>query len=268
VPKHQSAEHHAWKTTASESRSRRGESDVYAFGDGQLRRATLTCSAADPRAQHLTLHFPLRATSAGLPTRRRHASATVTGFSSGAAVFYMLTQQSTNIDGKEPVRAGNSSYQRTPLQNLCAQRGVALQRQARTSIRAVTRVSGATSGTVWSIPSLVASQPDAGFKVFLRYWIRCVRRLGFVQPRTRIRRTAQRQLGTLSWTADKPPIRPFSSRLQASITSTAIQLCGPDGTPQRSSAMRIAGAFNGSRYLKYQASSALRQHCHRKPGMM
>jgi len=59
-------------------------------------------------------------------------------------------------------------------------RGVALQRQARTSIRAVREFPELRVGTVWSNFPHWWRLNRCRLQSFPEYWIRCVRRLGFV----------------------------------------------------------------------------------------
>src|SRR5262249_40927720 len=123
------------------------------------------CSGCTGTTPDLTLS--LRATSGGLPTGADLASATVTGFNSGAAGFHTAT-----FGSPATVTAG-TQYAIVIRPTVNPSAGTyALTRSGSPTVGADvypggTRVSGATSGTVWLIPLTGGVSTDAGFKVFI-----------------------------------------------------------------------------------------------------
>src|SRR5262249_9055148 len=118
-----------------------------------------------------------------------------------------------------------------------------------------TRVSGATSGTVWLIPLTGGVSTDAGFKVFIG--------AGFPASGTFVSSLkdanpvpfATPNWLPLSWTALTPPNTAVKFQIAASNSpSGPFNFVGPDGTPGTffNSGDSLA-QFNGNRYLKYQA---------------
>src|SRR6266481_5954694 len=135
---------------------------------GQMTRVdiNLFCSGCTGTIPNLTLS--LRATSGGLPTGADLASATVTGFNSGAAVFYTATF------GTPPTLTAGTQYALVIRPTANPSPGTyALTRSGTSTLGSNvyvggTRVSGATSGTVWSIPTTGGVTTDAGFKIFMQ----------------------------------------------------------------------------------------------------
>ena len=223
---------------------------------GQLTRAdiNLFCSGCTGTTPNLTLS--LRATSGGLPTGADLASATITGFSSGAAVFY-----TANFSSPPTLTAG-TQYALVIRPTVNPSPGTyALTRSGTSTLGADvyaggTRVSGATSGTVWSIPTTGGVTTDAGFKVFMQ--------TGFAPSGTFVSSIkdanpsagATATWGTLSWNAATPTNTNIQFQAAASNSiSGPFSFVGPDGTA--GTFFTNGGSlaqFNGNRYLKYQAS--------------
>src|SRR5437763_891628 len=198
---------------------------------GQLTRAdiNLFCSGCTGTTPNLTLS--LRATSAGLPTGADLAATTITGFSSGAAVFY-----TANFSSPPTLTAGTQyALVIRPVANP-SPGTYALTRSGTSTLGSNvypggSRVSGATSGTVWSIPTTGGVTTDAGFKVFMQ--------TGFAASGTFISsmKDANPALGstagwsTLSWNADTAAGTSIQFQAAASNnTAGPFNFVGPDGT--------------------------------------
>src|SRR5437660_3893078 len=223
---------------------------------GQLTRADINrfCSGCTGTTPNLTLS--LRATSGGLPTGADVASATITGFNSGAAAFY-----TANFSSPPTLTAGTQyAVVIRPTANPSAGTYALTRSGAQTTGADVypggTRVSGATSGTVWSIPLTGGVSTDAGFKVFLS--------TGFAPSGAFVSSTTDANpansstanWSTLSWTADTPTNTAIQFQVAASNNVNGpFNFVGPDGTAATffSNGGSLA-QFTGSRYLKYQAS--------------
>jgi hypothetical protein len=223
---------------------------------GQLTRAdiNLFCSGCTGTTPNLTLS--LRATSAGLPTGADIASATVTGFNSGAAGFH-----TANFSSPPTLTAGTQyALVIRPTANP-APGTYALTRSGTPTAGADvypggTRVSGATSGTVWSIPLTGGVSTDAGFKVFLSTGFAASGALVSSTKDANPANSSTANWGTLSWTADTPTNTAIQFQVAASNNVNGpFNFVGPDGTAATffSNGGSLA-QFTGSRYLKYQAS--------------
>jgi hypothetical protein len=223
---------------------------------GRLTRAdiNLFCSGCTGTTPNLTLS--VRATSAGLPTGADLASATVAAFSSGAAVFY-----TANFSSPPTLTAG-TQYAIVIRPTANPSPGTyALTRSGTSTVGSNvypggTRVSGATSGTVWSIPTTGGVTTDTGFKIFMQ--------TGFPPSGTFVSSmkdgnpasNAAATWGTLSWNAATPAGTSIQFQAAASNSSSGpFNFVGPDGTA--STFFGNGGSlaqFNGNRYFKYQAS--------------
>ncbi|HTC95383.1 MAG TPA: carboxypeptidase regulatory-like domain-containing protein [Terriglobales bacterium] len=223
---------------------------------GQLTRAdiNLFCSGCTGTTPNLTLS--LRATSGGLPTGADLASATVTGFSSGAAVFYTATF------GSPPTLTAGTLYALVIRPTANPSVGIYALTRSGTSTTGAdvyaggTRVAGATSGTVWSIPTTGGITTDAGFKTYMQ--------TGFTSLGTFVSSIkdanpasgATPSWSTLSWTASTPANTAIKFQAAASNSiSGPFNFVGPDGTA--GTFFTNGGSlaqFNGNRYLEYQVS--------------
>jgi hypothetical protein len=213
------------------------------------------CSGCTGTTPNLTLS--LRATSAGLPTGADLASATITGFGNGGGASYFTA----NFSSPVTLTAG-TQYALVIRPTANPSPGTyALTRSGTSTVGADvyaggTRVSGATSGTVWSKPTTGGITTDAGFKTYIN--------AGFASSGTFTSSIkdanpdplAVAQWGTISWTADTPAGTDVQFQAAGSSSPAGpFSFIGPDGTA--ATFFTNAGSlarFNGSRYLKYQAS--------------
>ncbi len=214
----------------------------------------LFCSGCTGTIPNLTLS--LRATSAGLPTGADLASATITGFSSGSAVFYTATFGSppTVTAGTQYALVIRPTANPAPGTYALTRSGTAT---AGSDVYAGgTRVAGATSGTVWSIPLTGGVSTDTGFKTHVDSGFGTsgdfISGLKDSNPPP-----ADTPLWTtLSWTATVPANTTLQFQVAASNSATGpFNFVGPDGTA--ATFFTTSGAslsqFNGFRYLEYRA---------------
>src|SRR6185369_367811 len=119
------------------------------------------------------------------------------------------------------------------------------------------RVSGATSGTVWSIPLTGGVQTDAGFRTYMDS--------GFAPPGNQVSALIDSNPApgytpiwqTISWTATTPANTAIQFQVAASNLATGpFNFVGPDGTAGTfftTSGASLTPQFDGKRYLKYKA---------------
>ncbi len=223
---------------------------------GTLTKAdiNLFCSGCTGTTPSLTLS--LRATSGGLPTGADLASATIVGFSSGASAYY------TGTFASPPTLTAGTQYALvvSPTSNPSA--GIYALTRSGTSTAGAdvyaggARVSGATSGTVWSTPLTGGVSTDTGFKIYINY--------GFAPAGDLVSglKDANPAAGrlptwtTLSWAAATPANTALKFQIAASNSATGpFNFVGPDttaGTFFTTSGASLA-QFNGFRYLKYKS---------------
>ncbi len=134
---------------------------------GSLTKAdiNLFCSSCTGTTPDLTLS--VRATSGGLPTGADLATATITGFSAGSAIYYMTTFASPAT-----LTAGTQyALVIRPTVNPSAGSYAIVRSGTSTAGSDVyaggTRVTGATSGTVWSIPLTGGVSTDGAFRTYM-----------------------------------------------------------------------------------------------------
>jgi uncharacterized repeat protein (TIGR01451 family) len=226
---------------------------------GLLTQADLNlfCSGCTGTTPNLTLS--VRATSGGLPTGADLASATITGFSNGGvASFFTVTF------GSPATLTAGTMYALVirPVANPSAGT-YALTRtgNATTGLPDVyangTRVSGATSGTVWSIPLTAGSATDTGFRTYMDSGYapsgNQVSALIDSNPAPGLTTAWQ----TLSWTATVPANTSLQFQVAGSNSATGpFNFVGPDataGTFFTTSGASLTPQFDGKRYLKYKA---------------
>ncbi|MGB9105845.1 MAG: carboxypeptidase-like regulatory domain-containing protein, partial [Terriglobales bacterium] len=223
---------------------------------GRLTRAdiNLFCSGCTGTTPNLTLS--VRATSGGLPTGADLASATITGFSNGSAVFYTATFSSP------ATLTSGTQYALVIRPTANPSAGTYALTRSGTSTAGAdvypggARVSGASSGTAWSSPTTGGVTTDAGFKTYMQ--------AGFASSGTFVSSTkdanpapgANVNWSTLSWTADTPAGTAIQFQVAASNNADGpFNFVGPDGTA--GTFFTNGGSlaqFTGQRYLKYQAS--------------
>ena len=222
---------------------------------GQLTRIDLNlfCSGCTGTTPNLTL--AIRATSVNLPTGADIASATVTGFSSGAGGYF-----TANFSSPPTLTAG-TVYALTihPTANPSA--GIyALTRSATNVYAGGQRVTSPNSGGTWSAPLTTGQTTDIGFKIYMQ--------TGFSSSGTFVSSIkdsnpatgATANWGTLSWTATTPASTAVQFQAAASNNfSGPFDFVGPDHTSGTFFGNGDSLAqFTGKRYLKYQASLSTR----------
>jgi hypothetical protein len=212
------------------------------------------CSGCTGTTPNLTLS--IRATSSNLPTGADIASATITGFNSGAAVFY------TASFSTPPMLTAGTKYALAIRPTANPSPGTyALTRSGTSTLGADvyaggTRVSGATSGTVWSIPTTGGVTTDTGFKIYMDTGFAMAGNLISSAKDSDPAAGLAPNWSTLSWTASTPANTGVSFQAAASNSSVGpFNFVGPDGTA--ATFFTVSGAslaqFNGSRYLQYKA---------------
>ncbi len=223
---------------------------------GQLTRidVNLFCSGCTGTTPNLTLS--IRATSGGLPTGADIASATITGFNSGASAFY------TANFGSPPTLTAGTQYALVIRPTANPSPGTYALTRSGTSTAGAdvyaggTRVSGATSGTVWSIPLTGGVSTDAGFKTYMNTGFAATGNLvsslkdsnpptGFTPVWT-----------TISWNDSTPANTSLQFQVAGSNSVNGpFNFVGPDNTS--ATFFTTSGAslsqFNGFRYLRYKA---------------
>ncbi len=223
---------------------------------GQLTQVdvNLWCSGCTGSAPDLTLS--IRATSGGLPTGADLVSATIAGFNSGVASYHTATFASpiTLTAGTQYAFAVRATANPSPGTYALTRSGTATS--GADVYSGGTRVNGAISGTVWSIPLTGGVNSDTGFNIWLQ--------AGHVSSGTFISslKDADPPAGTtptwttLSFDATAPADTAVAFQVAASNSSTGpFTFVGPDGTPD--TFFTTSGAdlsqFDGFRYLKYEA---------------
>ena len=223
---------------------------------GQLTQVdvNLFCSGCTGTTPDLTLS--IRATSAGLPAGADLVSATITGFNSGAAGYHTATFASpiTLTAGTQYALVVRPTANPSPGTYALTRSGTATA--GADVYSGGTRVAGAASGTVWSIPLTGGVSTDAGFNIWLQ--------TGYVSSGTFVSsvKDAAPPAGTiptwttLSFAASTPADTAVAFQVAASNSSTGpFTFVGPDGTPN--TFFTATGAdlsqFDGFRYLEYEA---------------
>ncbi|MGN6183495.1 MAG: beta strand repeat-containing protein [Thermoanaerobaculia bacterium] len=223
---------------------------------GQLVRVdvNLFCSGCNGTIPNLTLS--LRATSGNLPTGADLASATIPGFNSGASGYYTAT-----FGSPVTVTAGTQyAFVIRPTANP-SPGTYALTRSGTSTAGADvyaggTRVAGATSGTVWSIPLTGGVSTDSGFRIYIQTGFapngEFVSSMKDANPLAGLTPV----WGQLTWTA----VTPANTNVQFQVAGSnsefgPFNFVGPDGTA--GTYFTTSGAslsqFYGLRYLKYKA---------------
>ncbi|HET7436081.1 MAG TPA: IPT/TIG domain-containing protein [Thermoanaerobaculia bacterium] len=203
------------------------------------------------------LTLSVRATAAGLPVGADLGTATITGFNGGAAAFYAGTF-ATPI----PVTAG---VQYALVVRPTGAPGAGTYAIVRSVVSATgqgydvypggARLNGATSGTVWTIPTNGGVTNDLGFRVYIDS--------GYT-PAGELVRTLDSSpaggltpiWGTFSWTATQPANTSVKFQIAASNSETGpFNFVGPDETA--ATFFTTSGAslsqFYNQRYLQYKA---------------
>ncbi len=213
----------------------------------------LFCSGCTGTTPNLTLG--LRATSGGLPTGADIAAATVPGFSSGAAVFYTATfgTPPTLVAGTQYALVIHPTVNPSPGTYALTRSGTAT---AGSNVYAGgTRVAGATSGTVWSIPLTGGVSTDAGFRIYINDGYDASGELDSSVKDANPLPSANVTWTTLSWNAAAPTNTAVQFQIAGSASSGGpFNFVGPDNTPATYfNSGDSLSLFNGLRYLKYRA---------------
>ena len=223
---------------------------------GQLTRVdiNLFCAGCTGTTPNLTLS--IRATAGGLPTGADLVSGTIPGFNNGASAYYTV-----NFGSPITLTAGTMYAIVIRPTALPAPGTYALTRSGTAAVGANvypggTRVAGATSGTVWSIPLTGGVSTDAGFRAFIK--------TGFAAAGEFVSdvKDSNPAVGdtptwtTISWTAATPADTAVRFQVAASNSEFGpFNFVGPDTTA--GTFFTTSGAdlsqFDGNRYLKYKA---------------
>jgi hypothetical protein len=214
----------------------------------------LFCSGCTGTTPNLTLS--LRATSGGLPTGSDLASATISGFNSGSAAYYTATFASP------PTLTAGTQYALVIRPTANPSPGTyALTRSGTSTVGADvyaggTRVAGATSGTVWSVPLTGGVSTDAGFNIYINPGF------SLAGDFTSSTKDASPAVGetpnwtTLSWNATTPTNTSLRFQVAASTNPVGpFTFVGPDGTGSTfyTTTGESLAQFSGMRYLQYKA---------------
>jgi hypothetical protein len=223
---------------------------------GQLTKAdiNLFCSGCTGTTPNLTLS--VRATSGGLPIGADLATATITGFSSGASVYY------TGTFASPPTLTAGTVYALAIRPTANPSVGIYALTRSGTSTAGAdvyaggSRVSGATSGTVWSIPTTGGVTTDTGFRTYMQTGFSAAGNLVSGTKDANPVLAGSTSWTTLSWTATTPALTTLQFQVAASNNVNGpFNFVGPDGTA--ATFFTTSGAslsqFNGNRYLKYKA---------------
>ena len=210
----------------------------------------LFCSACTGTTPNLTVS--IRATSGGLPTGADLVSGTITGFSDGGVASFK-----TVTFGSPLALTAGTQYALVVRPTANPSPGTyALTRSSTDVYAGGTRVSGATSGTVWSIPLTSGSSTDAGFRIYMHTGFPTsgsfVSSLKDANPDASHTATWT----TLSFSATTPANTGVQFQIAASNSSSGpFTYVGPDTTT--ATFFTTSGAdlsqFDGFRYLRYKA---------------
>jgi len=214
----------------------------------------LFCSGCTGTIPNLTLS--VRATAGGLPTGADLASATINGFNSGSSAYYTAA-----FAVPLSVTAG-TQYALVVRPTANPSPGTyALTRSGTSTVGSDvygggTRVAGATSGTVWSIPLTGGVNTDAGFKVYISTGYAAAGSLTSAPKDSNPGAGQTPAWLTINWAGTTPASTGLSFKVAASNSATGpFNFVGPDGTAATSFTTTGASLsqFDGSRYLQYRA---------------
>ena len=213
----------------------------------------LFCSGCTGTTPNLTLS--VRATSSNLPTGADLASTTIPGFGNGGVANYL-----TATFGTPATLTAGTKYALVirPTANP-APGTYALTRSGTSTLGSDvyaggTRVSGATSGTVWSIPTTGGISTDTGFRTYVDSGFlssgKFVSSLKDANPAPGFAAAWT----TVSWTASAPTGTGVTFQVAGrNDLNGPFNFVGPDGTASTFfTSGELLTQFNGQRYLKYQ----------------
>jgi hypothetical protein len=224
--------------------------------NGLLKRIDidLFCSGCSGTTPNLTVS--IRATAAGLPTGADLAVATLPGFANGGVPSYYTVTFATPAT----LTAGTMyAILIRPVANPVPGTYALIRSGTPGPYAGGTRVSGSTSGTVWSIPLTGGISTDAGFATYMDSGY------GPSGTYTSSLKDSNAAPGltpvwaALTWNASTPPLTSVKFQVAASNASSGpFTFVGPDGTA--GTFFTTSGAsmaqFTGFRYLKYRAHLA------------
>jgi hypothetical protein len=223
---------------------------------GKLRKVDvdLFCSGCGTGTQpNLTLS--VRATSGGLPTGADLATAPIAGFNSGAADYR------TGVFSSPVVLNAGTMYALVVRPDVNPTGTYALLRSGTSNpllgndvYSGGTRVSGATSGTVWSIPTTGGITTDAAFRTFMDFapsgnLVSSVKDSNPLAGLTPV-------WSTLSWSGSTPANTTLRFQIAATNSNVGpFNFVGPDGTAGTffTTSPATLDQFYGLRYLQYKA---------------
>lgn len=194
----------------------------------------------------------IRATSANLPTGAALASSTITGFSSNTSTDY------TSVFATPAALTAGTKYAIIVRPAVNPSPGTYALTRSGTSTAGAdvyaggTRVTGATSGTVWSIPLTGGVSTDAGFKTFMSSTA------GISGDFTsQVKNAGAPALwSTLSFTNNVPANTNIKFQVAASnAVGGPYNFVGPDGTSATffTSSGASLSQFSNLQYIKYKA---------------
>jgi len=219
------------------------------LGTGQVTKidVNLFCNVCSGSPQNLTVG--IRATSGGVPAGADLATATIPGFLSGTAANYSA------VFASPPTLTGGTMYAFVIHPNVNPTGTYAMVRSGADVYSGGTRVSGASSGTSWSIPLTTTMTTDAGFRV----WMTEVLSAGNLVSEPKDANPAASLTpiwSTLSWNASTPANTSISFQVAGSNSASGpFNFVGPDGTAGTFFTTSPASLtqFYGLRYLEYKA---------------
>ncbi len=223
---------------------------------GVLTRADINLFCSGCTGTTPTLMVSLRATAAGLPTGADIATAIITGFGSGASGYYTATFATP------PTLTAGTQYALVVRPTANPSPGTyALTRSGTSTLGSSpyaggTRVSGATSGTVWSIPLTGGVNTDAGFKIYVKTGFAATGSFASSIKDTHPVAGGTANWSTIAWAATTPASTEVKFQIAASNASTGpFGFVGPDGTAATyfTSSGASLSQFNGKRFLQYKA---------------
>jgi hypothetical protein len=208
----------------------------------------LFCSGCTGTAPSLVVQ--IKATSGGLPTGAALATGSITGFNNGASAYYTSAVTPVVLtSGTQYAITVHPSANPSPGTYALTRSGTAT---AGSDVYAGgTRITGATTGTVWSIPLTGGVSTDAGFKTYMT-----VNNIaGNITSQTKDAGLPA-NWSTLSYTATTSANQSVEFQIAGSNSPTGpFNFVGPDGTATTyyTSSGSSLSQFSNVEYLQYKA---------------
>ena len=207
----------------------------------------LFCSGCSGTPQPLTVG--IRATSGGFPTGADLATATIPGFLSGTQAYYTATFATP------PTLTGGTMYAFVIHPAVNPTGTYALTRSGADVYPGGTRVSGSSSGTVWSNPLTATQTTDAGFRVWMGEFVTAGTLVSSVKDSNPSGGITP-NWGNFTWNTTTPANTTVKFQIAASNSpSGPFSFVGPDGTAATfftTSPFSLSQFYN-FRYLEYKA---------------